>query len=91
LRESAVREAAKEGESQGSVLRIRKIGNSAGVILPKDLMARLDLKEGDKLYVVDGAERGLKLTPYDPKHAKALEIARRSFRAYANTYKTLAK
>ena len=86
-----MREAAKEGESEGSVLRIRKIGNSAGVILPKDLMARLDLKEGDKLFVVDGAERGLKLTPYDPKHAKALEIARRSFRAYANTYKALAE
>lgn len=84
-------EATKEAESEGSVLRIRKIGNSTGVILPKDLLARLSLKEGDTLYVVEGAERGLKLTPYDPKHAKALEIARRSFRVYANTYKALAK
>ena len=86
-----MRETTKEAETEGSVLRIRKIGNSAGVILPKDLMARLDWKEGDRLFVVDGAERGLKLTPYDPKHAKALEIARRSFRDYANAYKALAK
>ncbi len=75
----------------GAVLHIRKIGNSIGVILPKDLLARLDLKEGDKLHVIEGAERGLKLTPYDPAHAKALEIARQSFRTYANTYKALAK
>ena len=86
-----MRETTKEAESRGLGAAIRKIGNSAGVILPKDLMARLDWKEGDRLFVVDGAERGLKLTPYDPKHAKALEIARRSFRDYANTYKALAK
>ena len=86
-----MRETTKKAESEGSALHIRKIGNSAGVILPKDLMARLDWKEGDRLFVVDGAERSLKLTPYDPKHAKALEIARRSFRDYANTYRALAK
>jgi putative addiction module antidote len=78
-------------ELADTVLRVRKIGNSTGVILPKDLLARLGLKEGDALHVVEGAERSLKLSPYDPKHAKALEIARRSFRAYANTYKALAK
>lgn len=83
--------ATKTIESDDSVLRVRRIGNSTGVILPRDLLARLGLKEGDKLYVVEGAERGLKLAPYDPKHAKALEIARRSFRTYANTYKALAK
>jgi putative addiction module antidote len=82
---------AKEVESEGSVLRVRKIGNSTGVIFSKDLLARLNLKEGDKLYVVEAPERALKLTPYDPKHAEALEIARRSFRTYANTYRALAK
>lgn len=84
-------ETVKAIETEGSVLRIRKVGNSTGVILPKDLLARLNLKEGDALYVVEGPDRGLKLTPYDPKHAEALQIARRSFRTYANTYKALAK
>ena len=78
-------------EIEGYLLQIKKIGNSVGLILPKELLARLKLKEGDKLHVVEQTERGIKLTPYDPKHAKAMEIARRSFRKYADTYKALAK
>jgi putative addiction module antidote len=81
----------KEFDTQGAVLQIRKIGNSVGLILPKELLARLRLKEGDQLHVVEQTERGIKLSPYDPKHAKAMEFARRSFREYADTYKALAK
>lgn len=77
--------------AEGFVLQIKRIGNSTGLILPKELLARLKLAEGDKLHVVEQTERGLKLTPYDPKHAKAMEIARRSFRKYADTYRALAK
>jgi len=78
-------------EIEGFVLQIKKIGNSTGLILPKELLARLKLKEGDKLHIVEQTERGIKLSPYDPKHAEAMEIARRSFRKYADTYKALAK
>jgi putative addiction module antidote len=77
--------------AEGYVLQVKKIGNSVGLILPKDLLARLKLSEGDKLHVVEQTERGIKLSPYDPKHAKAMEFARRSFREYADTYKALAK
>ncbi|MGH6727674.1 MAG: AbrB/MazE/SpoVT family DNA-binding domain-containing protein, partial [Pseudolabrys sp.] len=38
-------------KTQNDVLRIKKIGNSVGLILPKDLLARLKLKEGDQLHV----------------------------------------
>lgn len=75
----------------GYLLQIKKIGNSVGLILPKDLLARLKLREGDKLHVVEQTERGIKLSPYDPKHAKAMDIARKSFRKYADTYRALAK
>lgn len=78
-------------KSEGYVLQIKKIGNSTGLIFPKELLARLKLAEGDKLHVVEQTERGLKLSPYDPKHEKAMEIARRSFRRYADAYRTLAK
>jgi putative addiction module antidote len=78
-------------EIEGHLLQIKKIGNSLGLILPKDLLARLKLAEGDKLYVVEQTERGIRLSPYDPKHAKAMSIARRSFKKYADTYKALAK
>jgi putative addiction module antidote len=86
-----MKEAPRTGNIEGAVLQIRKIGNSVGLILPKDLLARLKLKEGDTLHVVEQTERGLKLTPYDPKHAKAMEIARRAFRTYADTFKALAE
>jgi len=76
---------------EGHLLQIKKIGNSLGFILPKELAARLKLKEGDKLHVVEQTERGIKLSPYDPKHAKAMELARRSFRKYGDTYKALAE
>lgn len=84
-------EKPRNAEIEDAVLQIRKIGNSLGLILSKDLLARLKLKEGDKLYVVEQTERGVKLTPYDPKHAEAMDIARRSFRKYADTYKALAE
>jgi putative addiction module antidote len=84
-------ERESTAETEGYVLQVKRIGNSTGLILPKELLARLKLAEGDKLHVVEQTERGLKLTPYDPKHAKAMEIARRSFRKYADTYRALAK
>jgi len=84
-------ERSRATEAEGYVLQVKKIGNSTGLILPKELLARLKLSEGDRLHVVEQTERGLKLSPYDPKHAKAMEIARRSFRKYADTYRALAK
>ena len=78
-------------EDFGVVLQVRKIGNSLGFILPKEMLSRLRLQEGDRLHVVEQTERGLKLSPYDPTHAKGLEIARQAFRDYAETFKALAK
>lgn len=78
-------------DSGGLALQIRRIGNSVGVIFPKELLNRLRLQEGDLLHVVEQSERNLKLSPYDPKHAKAMEIARKAFRDYADTYRELAK
>lgn len=84
-------EAGQEYQIEDNALQIRRIGNSLGLILSKELLSRLKLKEGDKLHIVEQTERGLKLSPYNPKHAKAMEIARRSFSTYTDTYKALAK
>ena len=91
IRSHALKDTPHTSEIEGYLLQIKKIGNSVGLIFPKELLARLKLKEGDKLHVVEQTERGIKLSPYDPKHAKAMDIARRSFRKYADTYKALAK
>jgi len=84
-------EQPRKMESAGFVLQVRKIGNSIGVILPKELLARTKLQEGDRLHVIEQTERTIKLSPYDPKHAKAMSIARKAFRDYADTFKELAK
>jgi putative addiction module antidote len=80
-----------EPKIAGAAVQIREIGNSTGIILPKELLARLKLQAGDVLHVTELTERGIQLSPYDPKHAKAMEIARRAFRRYADTFKALAK
>lgn len=84
-------EIVKKPESDPHVLQVRKIGNSLGLILPKELLARLNLHEGDKLHVIEQPERGVNLTPYDPTHARGMEIARKASKTYANTFRALAK
>jgi putative addiction module antidote len=84
-------ERPENQDIEGHLLQIKKVGNSLGLLLPKELLARLKLKEGDRFYIVEQTERGIKLSPYDPKHAEAMEFARRSFRKYADTYKAQAK
>jgi putative addiction module antidote len=76
---------------EGHVLQIRKIGNSVGVILPKDLLARLNLKEGDRFYPVEQPDGSLRLSPFDPKHARTMQIAREVMHEYRDTFAALAK
>ncbi len=78
-------------KSDSTVLQVRKIGNSIGFILPKDMAARLNLKEGDKLFPVEQPGGGFVLTPYDPDFEKAMEVARRGMKRYHNALAVLAK
>lgn len=84
-------ELPRDPKVEGYVLQIRKIGNSVGVILPKDLLARLNLKEGDKFYPVEQPDGSLRLSPYDPKHARTMQIAREIMHEYRDTFAALAK
>ena len=71
-------------------LKITTIGNSAGVILPKDLLARLRVAKGDALYATELAD-GIKLTPFDPKLADQMEVAERVMRKDRNVLRKLAR
>ena len=55
-------------------LKITSIGNSSGVILPKELLARLRVDKGDELYAVETPD-GIRLTTYDPTLAAQMEVA----------------
>lgn len=78
------------GRLVGTV-ELKKIGNSTGLILPKELMARLNLSSGDKFYATVTPEGGIRFTPYNPKFEKAMEVARRGMKIYRNALAELAK
>jgi putative addiction module antidote len=71
-------------------LKVTRVGNSLGVILPKEATARLKVGAGDTLYVHETAE-GYHLTPYDPAFGAQMEAARRIMRKRRNALHELAK
>ena len=72
-------------------LEIKRIGNSTGLILPKELLARLKLEQGDWVHVTEMPDGGVRLTPYDPTFEKGMEIAERAMKTYRNALAELAK
>lgn len=60
-------------------LKITAIGNSSGVILPKELLARLHLEKGDCLYALETPD-GIRLTAYDPELAAQMGVAEQVMR-----------
>jgi len=71
-------------------LKVTAIGNSAGVILPKELLARLRLDKGDELYALETPD-GVRLTTYDPELAAKMEVAERIMREDRDLLRKLAK
>jgi putative addiction module antidote len=70
-------------------LKITTVGNSSGIVLPKELLARLRLAKGDTLYATELPD-GVKLTPFDPKLADDMEVAERVMRKRRNLLRKLA-
>ena len=72
-------------------LKVRKFGNSLGVVLPKDVISRLRTKDGDPLFLIEAPDGGYELTPYDPAFEKKLANAEDIIGRYRNTLHALAK
>ena len=72
-------------------LKVRKIGNSLGVVLPKEAAKRLRAKEGDRLFLIEGPDGAYQLTPYDPAFEKKMEKAEEIIGRYRNTLHALSK
>lgn len=71
-------------------IKVTAVGNSVGVILPKEVVARLNVEKGDTLTLID-TPNGIELTPYDPEFEADMEAARKVMRKYRNTLRELAK
>ena len=71
-------------------LKLTQIGNSVGLILPKEVLARLKLQKGDTVFLTD-APGGVTLTPHNPDFEEQLELGREFMREYRDTFNALAK
>ena len=73
-----------------TALKLRKIGNSVGVVLPQDVLARMHLADGDTLFLTEAPD-GYRVTPYDPEFEKQMTTARRIMNKRRNVLRELAK
>ena len=69
---------------------IRGIGNSAGTTIPKAMLQRFHIAEGDRVHLIETAD-GILITPFDPDFSEAMEIYNEGARAYKNAMRELAK
>lgn len=70
--------------------KITTVGNSTGIVLPKEILERLNLQKGDTLYITESPD-GIQLTPYDPEFEKTMQAAREGMRKYRNALRKLAE
>jgi putative addiction module antidote len=71
-------------------LKLTQIGNSVGVILPRELLAKLGMTKGDTVYAIDEPD-GVRLTVADPDFAVQMDMARRVMKERRAVLRELAK
>ncbi len=81
---------ARPGAAASRTLKVRRIGNSLGVVLPREVLAKLRVGEGDALSVSETPD-GVSLTPYDGEIERQLSAARDIMGRYRNALRELAK
>lgn len=72
-------------------LEVKKIGNSTGLILPRELLSRLNLAQGQWLHVTEMPDGGVRLTPYDPEFDRAMALVDDIMDEYKDTLRALAQ
>jgi putative addiction module antidote len=72
-------------------LKVRKFGNSLGVVLPKEVINRLHTADGEPLFLIEAPDGSYRLTPYDPAFEKKMAQADDIMSRYRNTLHVLAK
>ena len=75
---------------QALKLKITKVGNSAGLLLPKEALAKLRAEQGDTVFLTETTE-GLRITPYDPDFERQVEIMQKVAKKRRNVLRKLAE
>jgi putative addiction module antidote len=65
-------------------LKICPVGNSLGVVLPREVLSRLNLKSGDSLHLVEAPDGSMRITPYDPEFETQMRYAREGMSGFRN-------
>ena len=71
-------------------LKLRKVGNSIALIVPKHMREKMGVKEGDAVYLTETPD-GYQISPYDPEFSRQMELAKKGMKKYRNTLRELAK
>ena len=71
--------------------KVRKIGNSLGIVLPKEALQAMKVDEGATLYITEAPEHAVRVTPSEPGFAEKAEIAEDLMKRYRNALRELAK
>lgn len=72
-------------------LKLRKIGNSVGLVLPKEALAHLKVTEGDSVCVTEAADGSLRLSPTNAEVTRQMEVVQDVMKRYRHTLRELAK
>ncbi|MCK6526605.1 AbrB/MazE/SpoVT family DNA-binding domain-containing protein [Myxococcota bacterium] len=72
------------------VLKLTTVGNSTGVVLPKEVLARLGVQKGDSVYLTETPD-GFRLTPYDEEFARQISAAEEVMRDNRDVLRALAR
>jgi putative addiction module antidote len=73
-----------------TTVKVTTVGNSVGIVLPKDILTRLNIQKGDTLYVTETLD-GVQLTPYDEKFVRVMEAANQIMRENRDVLRKLAE
>ena len=71
--------------------KTRKVGNSVGLILPKEVLSRMNVQEGDHVFLTESTDGSFRITPFDPEFEGQMAAAESVMKRYRNTLRELAK
>ncbi|MDO9432292.1 MAG: AbrB/MazE/SpoVT family DNA-binding domain-containing protein [Pseudomonadota bacterium] len=72
-------------------LKLTQVGNSVGVILPKEALIKLGVEKGDTVYLTDGAGGEMRLSAYSAEVAEEIAMGEEFMAQYRDTFRALAK
>ena len=72
-------------------LELIQIGNSIGIVLPQEALAKLGVGKGDVVYLTDAADGAMQISPHDPVVARQIALGEEIMGDYRDTFRALAK